>query len=115
MLMNKETKNISTKTIAEKNDSLRKYLPGPLPSPHQVMMTDEISALSEDKIQKVLMLVREFDDFTEANDPHSERDFGAFEFEGQTIFWKFDYTSADMKHFEENGRRVLLIMSASEY
>ncbi len=32
-----------------------------------------------------------FDDFTPDNDPHGERDFGAFDHGGKRIFWKIDY------------------------
>jgi Protein of unknown function (DUF3768) len=32
-----------------------------------------------------------FDSFTEDNEPHGEHDFGAFEHEGQRVFWKIDY------------------------
>jgi hypothetical protein len=32
----------------------------------------------------------------EDNDPHGEHDFGAFEHEGQRIFWKIDYYAPDM-------------------
>ena len=113
--MDTETENVSPETIAAMNDGLRKCLPNPLPYPHQATLTDEIAALPEDKIRTVLFLVREFNDFTEANDPHSEHDFGEFDFEGQKIFWKFDYYDKDMEHFKENGTRVLMIMFAHEY
>jgi Protein of unknown function (DUF3768) len=61
-----------------------------------------------------------FDSFTEDNDPHGEHDFGAFEHEGQRIFWKIDYYAPDMEHGSENPAdpkqtvRVLTIILASE-
>ncbi|MBC7753685.1 MAG: DUF3768 domain-containing protein [Moraxellaceae bacterium] len=110
-----DTAKATVAAIAAKNDELRKCLPNPLPFPHQALLTDEIEALPEDKIRLVLFMVREFYDFTESNDPHSEHDFGEIDFEGQKIFWKFDYYNEDMEHFEENGRRVLLVMYAHEY
>ena len=110
-----DTEKVPATAIAKLNDELRKKIPLPLVYPHQTVMTDEIAALPEDKIQAVLLMVREHNDFTESNDPHSERDFGEFEFEGQKIFWKFDYYNEDMEHFEENGRRILMVMYAHEY
>ena len=62
-----------------------------------------------------------FDSFTEDNDPHGERDFGAFEHEGQRIFWKIDYYDRALTYGSENPAdpqqtvRVLTIMLASEY
>jgi hypothetical protein len=32
-----------------------------------------------------------YDDFCHANDPYEEHDFGSFEVDGQTIFFKIDY------------------------
>jgi hypothetical protein len=32
-----------------------------------------------------------YDDFCHANDPHEEHDFGSFEVDGHTIFFKIDY------------------------
>jgi hypothetical protein len=31
-----------------------------------------------------------FDNFNTENDPHHEHDFGAFDIDGQTLFFKFD-------------------------
>ena len=66
------------------------------------------------------------DSFTEDNDQHGEHDFGAFEHEGERIFWKIAYydratfgTGRD--YASENPAdpkqtvRVLTIMLASEY
>jgi hypothetical protein len=55
------------------------------------------------------------------NDPQGERDFGAFEHNGDRIFWKIDYYAHDMEHGSEDASdprqtvRVLTIMLASEY
>jgi hypothetical protein len=65
--------------------------------------------------------VETFDAFTPDNDPHGERDFGAFEHNGERIFWKIDYYATDMEHGSEDASdpgqtvRVLTIMLASEY
>ena len=36
-----------------------------------------------------------FDDFSHANDPHEEHDFGAFEADGTMIYFKIDYLDRD--------------------
>ena len=62
-----------------------------------------------------------FNDFSPGNDLHGERDFGAFEHNGQRIFWKIDYYAHDIMHGSEDPTdpqqtvRVLTIMLASEY
>lgn len=35
--------------------------------------------------------VREFDNFSNENDPWGEHDFGSVEIEGEKVFWKLDY------------------------
>jgi hypothetical protein len=45
--------------------------------------------------------VETFNSFTPDNDPHGERDFGAFEHNGERIFWKIDYYARDMQHGSE--------------
>ncbi len=66
--------------------------------------------------------LREFDNFTDDNDPYGEHDFGSFEHDGMKIFWKIDYYD---KHCSARGSedpsdpeqtlRVLTIMLAHEY
>src|SRR5579862_5002238 len=36
-------------------------------------------------------LTQRFDAFNANNDPHGEHDFGAFELDGEEVFWKIDY------------------------
>jgi Protein of unknown function (DUF3768) len=65
--------------------------------------------------------VMAFTDFTDANDPHGEHDFGALDFNGSKIFWKIDYYTPDLKHGSPDPAdpditcRVLTIMLSSEY
>jgi len=111
-------------TIREINDVSRQqiFLPNIIrPYPCQVVHTQGIEAFSHDDRLEIYTAVAKFDDFTEDNDPHQEHDFGAFDFQGKKIFWKFDYYAHDLQHGSENPAdpkqtmRVLTIMLASEY
>ncbi len=58
---------------------------------------------------------------TKDNDPHHEHDFGNFELDGVTYFFKLDYYTPDMEGGSEDPAdpakttRVLTIMRADEY
>jgi hypothetical protein len=85
------------------------------------MMTDGINALPDAIKAQVLSLVRQFTAFTPDNDPHGEHDFGAFEVDGEKIFWKIDHYDKSMEYGSDDAAdpevttRVLTIMLASEY
>jgi len=72
-------------------------------------------------IQEVVDAVRAHAAFTEENDPWGEHDFGSLKVGGQTLFWKIEYYSPDLRSGSENPahegltHRVLTIMLASEY
>jgi hypothetical protein len=65
--------------------------------------------------------VEQFADFSPENDPHGEHDFGAFDHNGERIFWKIDYYDRTLTRGSEDPSdpkqtvRVLTIMLASEY
>ncbi len=113
--------NTRTTAIRDLNDSFRK---GDASIPGHVLMTSGIQALLQDdplKFQALIVAIRSFDAFDNANDPHGEHDFGAFKFDGQRLFWKIDYYAPDMMHGSEDPAdieqtvRVLTIMLAEEY
>ncbi|MBK6599283.1 MAG: DUF3768 domain-containing protein [Proteobacteria bacterium] len=87
----------------------------------KLFQTEGISALPAADQSAIREKVETFKDFSEDNDPHGERDFGAFEHNGQRIFWKIDYYARDLMHGSENPAdpkqtvRVLTIMLAHEY
>ena len=87
----------------------------------KLFQTEGVSALPEADQSAIREKVETFKDFSEDNDPHGERDFGAFEHNGQRIFWKIDYYARDLMHGSENPAdpkqtvRVLTIMLAEEY
>lgn len=107
----------TTKRIAELNDLCRKAMG----VTGRLFQTEGINALPLSVQSAIREKVEMFDSFTEDNDPHGERDFGAFEHKGNSIFWKIDYYAPDLEHGSENPAdpkqtvRVLTIMLAVEY
>jgi Protein of unknown function (DUF3768) len=102
-----------TEQIRVLNDRLRQNF-----SEGKVVMTNGVAALGAEAVARILKTITVYDDFCHANDPHEEHDFGAFEADGQVIFFKIDlYEEPDVK--DSNGEpvvnRVLTIMLADEY
>ena len=93
------------------NDNFRKTFIG-----GRVMLTSGIRAKTQDEIAEILEKVRSFDNFTTANDPYGEHDFGSFDYKGQKIFFKIDYYDLNYEYMSENPadttitNRVLTIM-----
>lgn len=110
------THSSTTLRICELNDVLRTtWLTG------QVVITPGITSLPQKDQSAIAEKVQTFSDFSEDNDPHGEHDFGAFEHNGNRIFWKIDYYDQALKYGSEDPanpsitRRVLTIMLANEY
>ena len=108
-----------TKTlqIAGLNDLARKHIG----IKSKAMITSGISSLEPETQTEILEKVSTFDDFTDDNDPYKERDFGAFEHKGNSIYCKIDYYAPDMEHGSDDPTdesktvRLLTIMLSSEY
>ena len=89
----------------------------------RLVQTAGISALPPQIQSAIREKVERFSDFSPDNDPHGERDFGAFTVRGvpEKIFWKIDYYAPDLMHGSENPSdpqqtvRVLTLMLSSEY
>ena len=73
-----------TKRIAELNDLARTALGVAC----MIVQTEGIAALSPEDQSRIRERVETFTDFSPANNPHGERDFGAFDHAGERIFWK---------------------------
>ncbi|MBT8464146.1 MAG: DUF3768 domain-containing protein [Deltaproteobacteria bacterium] len=107
-----------TEKIAHLNDKARKGL---LPGSTKVLLTREVTALPEDVLERLVAAVKTFDAFSEDNDPHGERDFGAVELESERYFWKIDYYDRSLRFGAEDPSdisetvRVMTLMHASEY
>ena len=106
----------TTQSIALLNDQARTTLTN-----CKLIITRGIDLLGEEAVDRILHLIMRFDDFSERNDPFGEHDFGAIEYEGNTVFWKIDYYDLDlMNHSPDPSdthvtRRVLTIMLGEEY
>ncbi len=105
------------KKIAELNDLCRKSSGVTC----RLVQTFGINALPENDQSAIREKVELFNDFTEANDPYGEHDFGAIDHNDQRIYWKIDYYDTDLKYGSEDPTdpaqtaRVLTIMLANEY
>ena len=88
---------------------------------NKLYITRGIADRGNDFIDRTVQAVGEFSDFTGANDPHGEHDFGSFELDGIKLFWKIDYYDLDLQYDSPDPadhaatRRVLTIMLAEEY
>ncbi len=87
----------------------------------RLVQTQGICALSQADQSAIREKVETFNAFTPGDDPYGERDFGAFDHNGQRIFWKIDYYDTTLTKGSEDPTdpkqtvRVLTIMLASEY
>lgn len=104
-----------TKAIAKLNDEHRAHVgPG-------WVITPGVEALGPVRAALAAAAVVAFDAFDEDNDPHGERDFGAFDLVGARLFWKIDYYDCNYALASPNPadpavtRRVLTLMLAEEY
>jgi hypothetical protein len=108
--------NATTERIRALNDELRRNLPN-----GHAVMTVGIAALRPEAVARIVQTVAVYDDFCHANDPYGEHDFGSFEADGQTIFFKIDYfDKAITAHSPDPSdpsvtERVITIMLAEEY
>ena len=97
----------------ETNDALRASIPYIMP-PDLLVITRGIAALGPEAVAKILVKVKEFNNFNEDNDPWNEHDFGSFFYESQEprerIFWKIDDYAG-----QEGYNLVLTVMLAHEY
>ena len=102
--------------IRELNDQFRRTFIG-----GKVLRTIGVASLPIKEQAIVLTMVQTFDYFSKADDPYGEHDFGAFDFDGITYFWKIDYHDHDYLYISPDAadpnitNRVLTIMRADEY
>ena len=113
----------TSQQIATQNDRFRRLfgLPGSA-TLGKAFITAGVSALTDAQRAEIFAKVRAFDNFTQANDPHGEHDFGSLEIEGVgRILWKLDLYDIHYQYGSEDPadptvtRRVLTVMLAEEY
>ena len=105
-----------TDRIRALNDDLRQYMLGGI-----AVITPGVVALGQQAVERIVKTIAVYDDFCHANDPHEEHDFGSFEADGQTIFFKIDYFDKNLTYHSPDPsdaavtERVITIMLADEY
>ncbi len=103
-----------TAKIRELNDQFRKTMSG-----GRIVVTNSIATRGD--LAEILAKVRDFETFDNGNDPHGEHDFGAFEADRDSIYWKIDYYDRALSHGSPNPAdesvtcRVMTVMLAEEY
>jgi len=114
--MTTKTKPSQTDRIRGLNDELRQNL-----SQGRAMMTPGVAALGPEAVARIIKTIEVYNDFCHANDPYQEHDFGSFDADGQTIFFKIDYFDKDLTYHSPDPadptvtERVITIMLAEEY
>ncbi len=110
------TPSTETDRIRALNDALRKNF-----SQGHAVMTTDIAALGSEAVANIVKTIEVYDDFCHANDPYEEHDFGSFEADGHTIFFKIDYFDKNLAYHSPDPSdadvtgRVITIMLAEEY
>jgi len=104
------------------NDDFRKSLLG-----GKVFLTSGVQALSSGDQSALIIALRTYDDFDDADDPHGEHDWGTLDLMGRDgsprlrTFWKIDYYDLRLEGPSpdpanpEVTLRVLTLMLDSEY
>jgi hypothetical protein len=112
----REPMDPNTQRIRELNDDLRQHLTGGV-----AVITPGVAALGHEPVDRIVKTISVFDDFCHANDPHEEHDFGAFEVDGNRLFFKIDYYDSSLTQHSPDPadpnvtERVITIMLAEEY
>ena len=107
--------NAQNEIIRSLNDQLRRDFGSGI-----AVMTAGVAALGADVAERIFRTIATYDDFCHANDPHGEHDFGSFEADGHTIFFKIDYYNKSMTAGSPDPTnpavttRVITIMRAEE-
>ena len=85
------------------------------------VMTVGVAALGAEAVARIVKTIAVYDDFCHANDPYEEHDFGSFEVDGQTVFFKIDYYDKALASHSPDPtdpsvtERVITVMLAEEY
>ncbi len=119
-MLAKDEKSLQIRAL---NDAFRTqhWLAGSDIADNTLVITRGASAHGNDFIDRAVDAVSEYSAFTEENDPYGEHDFGSFEIDGVSLFWKIDYYDRLLEWGSPDPadpavtRRVLTILLADEY
>lgn len=109
--------NDKIEKIKQLNDNFRRYGIGN----GKILITSGVAALPYEDIFNVQQEVRQYEDFSPANDPYGEHDFGSFKYHKQKYFFKIDYFDMSGEFASPDPAnpnltlRVLTIMLSDEY
>ena len=112
--------SMSKLSVAELNDMFRSGK-SEIEIPGKVVMTNGVSSMGEEAVQKIIEAVQSFNNFTPENDPYGEHDFGKIIYDETSIYFKIDYYDPSLQYHSEDKTdlektvRVMTIMLASEY
>lgn len=103
--------------IAQLNDQLRIHGRG-----GQIVITRGVHEWTGPDVSGLLRALAAFKDFDADGDPHGERDFGMFDFNGRELMFKIDYYSDAQFQWVSNDpanpavtERVLTVLLPEEY
>lgn len=88
---------------------------------NQLVITAGVAVRGFDFVDRAVAAVRTFSNFTDANNPNGEHDFGSFDLDAVKLFWKIDYYDRQFRQGSSDPadpaatRRVLTILLAEEY
>ena len=100
------------------NDRLRQNLGTGV---EKAVITTGVAALGDEAVAIIVKTIAVYDDFCHENDPYGEHDFGFFDADGHTIFFKIDYYDPTLTFHSSDPadptvtQRVITIMLAEEY
>lgn len=106
---------MSSERIRQLNDRVRHTFSGA-----RILVKNGVVDLGDDALGEILALVHTYDQFTPANDPFGEHDFGLISWDGHELAWKIDYFDLDLVMHSPDPAdptvtaRVLTIMRAYE-
>ena len=84
-------------------------------------MTPGIAALGAEAVARIVKTSRGLRRLLSRQRPHQEHDFGAFDADGQRVFFKIDYFDESLTYHSPDPadpsvtKRVITIMLAEEY
>ena len=108
-------------TTQDRNHSRAQRRSAPEPHRRYGLHDAGVAALGAEAVARIVKTIAVYDDFCHANDPYEEHDFGSFEVDGQTIFFKIDYFDKALAFHSPDPadpsvtERVITIMLAEEY